>query len=830
MRLYGSAGRKLVYMSATRTASTLLKSAGTALAVVVLILSSWGIADAQVLMRPAGWPASAPLAATRGSAVIISAAELAYYKNLVAADPFTNTGVGRQPIAEIESCIARQSDDQILNECSSDELASQRNSYIDYVLLRTEDEDTPTNPLDPTTPTPPVTPGTGDTGTGDTGTDVSQNGLGAGGDACNFFKNGNLVECIAGSAGKLGASILWVFVSLFGWMLGVVGMFFNWVMFVTVFQYSTYFGNSAGILLAWSILRDIGNIVLLFGFIFIGLQTILNIGHFSVGRALPRLVLFAILINFSLFISEAVVDISNVLSASFYSYASGSDCTEFTSNSECTNNGIAGLVIKAAGIGGILDFGEFGNNFAEIWGAPDGIQMFVLYAGMSIFLIIMIVVLGAAAIMFMVRAITLMLLLVVSPLAFAGLAIPQFEEQSKKWWSSLISQSFFAPIFLLMIFVGLKIMEGAQGIFNAGNVPLSTALGATNVTAGGVFILFTLMIGFMVAALMSAKQFGAVGASFAVNTAAGVTAGTIGFAGRRTVGFAGSKLGSMAEKSDFLKKRPGLGRMVLATTDAASKGSYDFRQAYGVKGAAKAAGFSLGDPNKTASHGYHGIHEKAQKEREAYDKRMKPTDEQQAMAKEADTELEELEGKRREALAGKKQEVTSQVTKIAEMRKKGVDDALIKSEQRTLDRLEKEYQEADKKFLEGTMYNERGADGKFTGGVKVGDRMKALKTRKATWSGEAKADMTRDLMEGYEQSGHSLVGKVSAGGHADHEAYERLRAGGKLTDVEKALATISKQLKQNDQNEAARDEKAQHAAPPVGGTHAGGDTHGKPHG
>ncbi len=64
-------------------------------------------------------------------------------------------------------------------------------------------------------------------------------------------------------------------------------------------------------LIAWGILRDIGNIVILFGFILMGVMMILDLESFNVRKALPRLLIFAVLLNFSLFASEAVVDVAN---------------------------------------------------------------------------------------------------------------------------------------------------------------------------------------------------------------------------------------------------------------------------------------------------------------------------------------------------------------------------------------------------------------------------------------------------------------------------------------------------------------------------------------
>ncbi len=344
-----------------------------------------------------------------------------------------------------------------------------------------------------------------------------------GGGACSFASF-DLLTCLQSTAGKLGASILIIFVMVFAAILGLVGGILNWVMLITVFQYSTYFGNSEGMLVAWSVLRDLGNIILLFGFIFIGLQTILNIGHFSVSKALPRLVIFAILINFSLFVSEAVVDVSNVFASTIYTQAEQVNCTDNKNMEECSNNGIAGRIMKESGFAGIF---SVDSAFKEAWGSPNGVDMFFLYFCLIILVLVMIVVFIAAIILFIIRAVVLMLLLVTSPIGFVGMAIPQLEEFSSMWWKKLISNAIFAPVFLLMLLVGLKIMDGASGIFNAGGASLTVALMQGSTGTGGIFILYSLIIGFMVAALMSAKSLGAVGGSFVVGKATALGKSTL---------------------------------------------------------------------------------------------------------------------------------------------------------------------------------------------------------------------------------------------------------------------------------------------------------------
>jgi hypothetical protein len=326
------------------------------------------------------------------------------------------------------------------------------------------------------------------------------------------------------------ANIAFYLMSAAGYLLGLVGIIFNWVIVITVFQFSVYFGNSQGMLAAWGILRDVGNICILFGFIYLGITIILDINGEGARKALPRLLIFAALLNFSLFAAEAVVDVANVLSATLYKQA-GTSTFASTSNTSTTalggttaagatsvtvtgtQVGIAGLIMQDTGTGG-----AFSPDAAH---TPQGDAPHLFaYIGTTIFILIVMAVLLAGSIIFFIRAVLLCLLLVVSPIGFAAMAIPRFAAQGKQWQQMLIQNAFFAPMFLLLIFAGLKVMEAArQSLDSSNTLTLADALAKPGTSLGGVLLVFGLTIGFMIAAFQFARSSSVVGGQYATNFA-----------------------------------------------------------------------------------------------------------------------------------------------------------------------------------------------------------------------------------------------------------------------------------------------------------------------
>lgn len=425
---------------------------------------------------------------------------------------------------------------------------------------------------------------------------------------------------IADTANTLVVKPIIMFILTFaGWMLGIAGVFFNQVLIKTVFQFSTYFGSSEGLLTAWGVMRDVANIGLLFGFIFMGVLLILNVdggghghghgGGLSAKKAIPRLIIFAVLLNFSLFASQAIIDVSNAFASTFTTLA-GAACDDNASTTDgdnaCANVGISGKVMQMAGI-------------STIWN--DGIlkgfeTSTVTLLGLAVFVTITMVVLLAAGLMLVFRVVVLTMLMVTSPIGFAGMVIPGLQGLASKWWHMLISQSFFAPVMLLLVFISLKMAES----LNPNGAPLVNAFAEANSTMAGnleVLVVFAVVIGLMISSLIVAAKMGAMGASFATNTASAVTYGSL--ARITNAGIGGGARGLRAAQQSQWASR--VGTRVLGVRGAAvagkmgevavnralrplEKSNLDMRRAPGMGAILGAAGITAGA--KAAEHATYG--------------------------------------------------------------------------------------------------------------------------------------------------------------------------------------------------------------------------------
>lgn len=405
------------------------------------------------------------------------------------------------------------------------------------------------------------------------------------------------------------AILMWVMFKIGSLLLGLAGILFNWTVGALVFQFAKFLGNSPGMLVGWGVLRDFGNIGLIFGFVFMGISTILDLHSYPWKKALPSLVIFAVLLNFSLFAAEAVVDSTNVLAAVLYDNAYDSGTCGSAGSLNCmVDNGIAGHLLTKLHISGVFDGGG-GDNLGSgiVRQFTDPVANILRFVGLALVTTIAAVVLFAGTIMLISRAVVLAFLMVTSPIGFAGMAIPGLHKLAEDWWDKLLKQAFFAPVFILLLLVSLKMTDGLDQL--VGTTGLAHAFSTTNTETTGILLMFALIIGFMIGSLMLATRFGIYGADFATSMAGKAVYGTMGFIGRNTVGaYAINRAEGLVKKGAF---RTPLGRLRYGAYKWVAGGNFDGRSSSIGKSLAGVANVDIGK----AQHGgaEHAMHEERDK-------------------------------------------------------------------------------------------------------------------------------------------------------------------------------------------------------------------------
>jgi hypothetical protein len=399
-------------------------------------------------------------------------------------------------------------------------------------------------------------------------------------------------------------------VSLFAWLLGVAVLILDYTVYYTVVNMGSYLSHLTAIGVTWRILRDIGNILLIFGFLGIGISVILNASWYGgKTKMLPMLLVAAIFLNFSLFFAEAIIDVGNLFATQFYTQINGGVTpTAFSiSTVSVANEGISNKLMAQLGLQAIYSNGT--TNTAVFTQANP---WYVGFMGIILFMVTAFVMLSLAFIL-IARFVKLVYLIIIAPIGFAGLAVPQLAGRAKEWWGSLFEQTITAPVLLLLLYVALAVITDAQFLTGLGGGGAGAATGFVanaNLPGFASYLLsFTIAIALLIAVAMSATRLGAFGGSWATKSAGALTLGATALGMRATVGRTSRGLAQVARRSGL--GDTARGRLLISGLDKGAKASFDAR---GTK-----FGGQLG-AGEAAKGGFAGSRERSIKGHEEYAK------------------------------------------------------------------------------------------------------------------------------------------------------------------------------------------------------------------
>ena len=196
----------------------------------------------------------------------------------------------------------------------------------------------------------------------------------------------------------------------------------------------------------WPFVQGLANLGFIVALLYIAFATTLRLESVStsVQRLLPKLLIAALLVNFSLVIGGLMIDMSRVAMAVEINLMGGGQVTakNFTAKliekSEIVNEKVAGLQDPGTN-----------SNFIAIMSRLTQQSFFTiaLTAGM-----------GIIAINLFVRYIALIILLMVSPLAYLAFALPKTSGYASAWWGMFIKWVLYGPIvfFFLLIIIQVQ--------------------------------------------------------------------------------------------------------------------------------------------------------------------------------------------------------------------------------------------------------------------------------------------------------------------------------------------------------------------------------------
>lgn len=190
---------------------------------------------------------------------------------------------------------------------------------------------------------------------------------------------------------------------------------------------------------AWDSFKNIANVVFVIFFLLIIYSQITGGGfsNYGIKRMLPRVIIAAILVNLSFIICQLAVDVSNILGNAVADFLGKSIPTTAVGTATTQNTD---LPFWKELIGGVLVLTTIGIGLALAFAI-----------GLPGLLVLILIVLAL-----IIRKAVLLLLIVVSPLAFVAYLLPNTEDWFKKWWKLFYT--------LLMVYPIIGLLFGASAL------------------------------------------------------------------------------------------------------------------------------------------------------------------------------------------------------------------------------------------------------------------------------------------------------------------------------------------------------------------------------
>jgi hypothetical protein len=318
----------------------------------------------------------------------------------------------------------------------------------------------------------------------------------------------NLKSWAGGIVGLAVATIVGLITYLFTAILGLIlTLLIN--ILVNVSTFSNIIEVDA-VKKGWVIVRDLCNMFFILILLIIAFATILRQENYSAKKMLPKLLIMAVLINFSKTIFGLIIDFAQIIMLTFVNGFAQYGRAKFV---EMFNtNALMQIHI------GVTD--DKVNNFT-VAGA--------LIAGLIAIIITIIVVLVMLAVL-IVRIVMLWVYTILSPLIFLGFAFPPIQKYTGKIWEDFSKQVIVGPI--LAFFIWLALFTAHQSSEDLGQATLISSIpngAAVKISddqkeiCGGIndffcnenFQRYIITIALLMGGLMVTQQMGGAAASIA---------------------------------------------------------------------------------------------------------------------------------------------------------------------------------------------------------------------------------------------------------------------------------------------------------------------------
>lgn len=372
---------------------------------------------------------------------------------------------------------------------------------------------------------------------------------------------GDFLSGTTNSLSAIVAKVPLLLVSLIGYVLDII----LWILFQVVagilnrfftpefYQQLGGFAANPVVIQGWRVIVSVANVMFIIALLFIGVGTLFRIEKYNYKRTLIKLIVVALLTNFSLVFAGVILDFFHILMFSVFR-------NPLDNLRNALNNFLINIITNVPSqIWALVKTLDFERSVALTANVLFGV----------IFIVLVIISVIAIAFFLVVRTVMLWILLVLSPFAYVGMALPDTQGLAEKWWSSFLRYAIMGPLIFFFVWFSSQMLnrlaqtnppqtilpnssnslafssqdasvvsmfshEFKTKSVNAQNIPINDVDQRYQNQNTWIYLLFIIVL--LWGSLIAAASCGAIGAAFFMGAAKGAMMGLAGlslFAGTK---------------------------------------------------------------------------------------------------------------------------------------------------------------------------------------------------------------------------------------------------------------------------------------------------------
>lgn len=333
----------------------------------------------------------------------------------------------------------------------------------------------------------------------------------------------NLAKDIAGNIGTaanvIGGPFTKVILTQISFLADILSVILSWILSLsgTLLNVGMYFTTHLDIFIrnnhviydVWKIIRDISSLFLIFLILWAAITMILSRRSANFGEFIKNIIIMGVLINFSFFFTQVMIDGSNIISLQFYNALAPNNAasTQKLEINEITkalydsgSGGISDIIMGSLHINQLWqNRGQLTSGWTDASGNIDASFRIILITVIKAIIIV------SASISFLAVAAAciwrigiLLMLLAFSPLWIAGMVLPKLGDFTSMWTKHLKAQLIFLPVYLLLMYVVIRILTESSLKTFTDNIGVNSgsgiALDYINLFIGAAIVLFLINI------------------------------------------------------------------------------------------------------------------------------------------------------------------------------------------------------------------------------------------------------------------------------------------------------------------------------------------------